>query len=75
MNHQLLSDFQINSLAQIAPIEVGSGSSNLTIIGGETSLDAPEFAFPPIIRAVRFLDNPDAIMFLETQIALSLAVE
>lgn len=47
----------------------------LAVIRGKRAFDAPQLALPPIVRAVRFLDDPDAVAFFEDQIPVALAVE
>ena len=48
-------------------------SCNFTIIGRKTSLYAPEFAFPPIVRAICLFDHLNLIPFYKTKIAFALA--
>lgn len=50
-----------------------SDLSYLAVICGETPLHAFQLPFPPIVGAVRLLDNPNPIAFFEYQIPLTLA--
>jgi hypothetical protein len=50
-------------------------SADLAVIRGEAPLSASKLAFPPVVRAVCLLNDLDAVILLETQIACRLALK
>mgnify|MGYP003624106756 CR=1 FL=1 len=59
----------------VSPTTPGFTVSLLAIIRRKAALDTANLALPPVLRAIRLLNNPDAIALAEGQIAGCVAVE